>query len=222
MVPLAVLKVLHKAGIERVVVDDYPVELVDVILNFLRFFEVGRFDSWRCCEQSGGGAFIAEDAFHGGSCCLRLFQFLLFFGSLCSLASLSTLAALAVADFNDVRFAFRHGLLRCIELVDEQFERVDQVLHELELVVVHIGREVQEGLAGTNTVQLDGVLVGDQRVLLAVQEEDWALCLRDQIDVPETFVDDKTKETCPSKEALGCVFDTHVRRHQKQRVRLLA
>jgi hypothetical protein len=97
-----------------------------------------------------------------------------------------------VADFNDVRFAFRHGLLRCIELVNEQFERVDQVLHELELVVVHIGREVQEGLAGTNTVQLDGVLVGDQRVLLAVQEEDWALCLRDQIDVPETFVDDKT------------------------------
>ena len=93
------------------------------------------------------------------------------------------------------------------ELLDELFEGCDQVLYQLELVVVHLGRQVQVRLARADPVQLDGVLVRDEGVLLPVEEKDRALGLGDQVDVAEPFIDNHRQKAGPAEQALGGISD---------------
>ena len=117
-----------------------------------------------------------------------------------------------------VLLLFRLSLLGRFELLDELFEGCDQVLYQLELVVVHLGRQVQVRLARADPVQLDGVLVRDEGVLLPVEEKDRALGFGDKVDVAEPFIDDHRQEAGPTKQALGGITDRHVGRHEQQRV----
>ena len=67
--------------------------------------------------------------------------------------------------------------------------------------MVHLRRQVEIGLAWADPVQFDRVLMRDQGVLLPMQEENRALRLRDQVNVPEALVDNYGEEAGPAEEA---------------------
>ena len=60
------------------------------------------------------------------------------------------------------------ALLRSLELLNELLERLDEVFVELELVVVHVRRQVEVRLSRADPVELNRMLVGNQSVFLSV------------------------------------------------------
>jgi len=55
--------------------------------------------------------------------------------------------------------------------------------------MVHVLRQLHEGYRGTVVVELQGVGVGYQLILHAMQEEDGAPGVLDSVNVPESLID---------------------------------
>lgn len=107
--------------------------------------------------------------------------------------------SLSGLDESDVVVLSRGPLLRCLKLLYELFEGRHQILNQLKLIVIHVGRQVQIALFWADSVELDRVLVRYQGVFLAMQEKDWALGLSNQVNVAEAFVDDHCQEGGPTQ-----------------------
>ena len=58
--------------------------------------------------------------------------------------------------------------------------------------MIHLRRQMQIGLSRTNAVQFDGVLVGNESVFLAMQEEYWTPRLSHQVNISKAFVDNES------------------------------
>ena len=54
--------------------------------------------------------------------------------------------------------------------------------------MIHVGRQMEIGLSRNDTVKLNRMLMGNQSIFLAMQEENGALGLGEVIDVPEPLV----------------------------------
>ena len=115
------------------------------------------------------------------------------------------------------------GSVLCVatDLVQELGEWVDQVFFEVELVVVHLGWHVQVRLCRSCVGQLLRMRVVDQSICFAMQQEDWALCIPDRVDVSELLFNDEGEERYPAELLPGCLLDRGVWRHQQEGVRLL-
>lgn len=83
-------------------------------------------------------------------------------------------------------------------MLDELAEGSHQVLHQLKLVVIHIRWQVEVRFTRANPIELNGVLVRNEGIFLAVKEENGALRLCDQVNVAESLVDDYCEEAGPA------------------------
>ena len=86
-------------------------------------------------------------------------------------------------------------------MLHEGAERSDQIIEEVEVVVVHFGRQQQLAGTGASLVELLRVLVRDQVVLHAVDEEGRNSDALDASDVFEAVLDEVLQEVA------GLVFD---------------
>ena len=67
------------------------------------------------------------------------------------------------------------------------------------------------------------MLIRDQSIDHPVQEEAWALCLLNAVDVSEPLINEQADHRAsPAEETFGCIFDTRIGAHQQQTVAVLA
>ena len=93
-------------------------------------------------------------------------------------------------------------------MLHEGAERSDQIIEEVEVVVVHFGRQQQLAGTGTGLVELLRVLVRDQVVLHAVDEEGRNPDALNAGDVFEAVLDEVLEEVA------GLVFDDRADRFE--------
>lgn len=112
-------------------------------------------------------------------------------------------------------------VLHFVEVVQEYFDRRDQVGLGEEMIVAHAVWHVQVAWRLANVEQLLRVAVGHHLVLLAVNNQQRTLELLYLVEVVESLLYDEAKEANPAELRLGRILNAGERRHQKQAVRIL-